>query len=257
MNVILRGGGTLTRGRLPVAGSTVTLHGVVPPSDHHADQGRADRRVGAAPTWSPPGAGSLKVIGSYRLDDPDGRVGMEIHIVDAGGTILQVPLTYRDEPLVEADEALITEMQHSVLGTRWVYDGLRDPLLVVMLAGVTMTGQGEALGMAVYDGRWYIAPTGVRVQGGGWTLERVPVDPSSSSATRPRAVLAQRPIHLHRASTRPAPDRAPRSGSPPPGQGFPPPSCSPRSTSGRPLDLTLVSDVRRPTASRPEHGMTD
>ena len=45
-----------------------------------------------------------------------------------------------------------------------------------MLAAVTMTGQGEALGMAVYDGRWYIAPTNVRIQGGGWTQERVPVD---------------------------------------------------------------------------------
>jgi hypothetical protein len=30
--------------------------------------------------------------------------------------------------------------------------------------------------MAVYDGRWYIAPTNVRIEGGGWTLERVPVD---------------------------------------------------------------------------------
>jgi len=39
-----------------------------------------------------------------------------------------------------------------------------------------MTGQGEALGMAVYDGRWYIAPSNVRIQGGGWTEERVPVD---------------------------------------------------------------------------------
>jgi hypothetical protein len=45
-----------------------------------------------------------------------------------------------------------------------------------MLAAVTMTGQGEALGMAVYDGRWYIAPSSVRIHGGGWTLERVPVD---------------------------------------------------------------------------------
>jgi hypothetical protein len=45
-----------------------------------------------------------------------------------------------------------------------------------MLAGVAMTGQGEALGMAVYDGRWYIAPSNVRIQGGGWTEERVPVD---------------------------------------------------------------------------------
>ena len=39
-----------------------------------------------------------------------------------------------------------------------------------------MTGQGEALGMVVYDGRWYIAPSNVRIEGGGWTQERVPVD---------------------------------------------------------------------------------
>jgi Maltokinase N-terminal cap domain len=131
-----------------------------------------------APTqpWGPPGDVPIAVIGSYRFDDPDGRVGMEIHLVDARGTLLQVPLTYRDEPVAGSEQALITEMQHSVLGTRWVYDGLRDPRLVVMLAGVAMTGQGEALGMAAYDGRWYIAPTNVRIQGGGWTLERVPVD---------------------------------------------------------------------------------
>ena len=101
---------------------------------------------------------------------------MEIHLLDAGGMLLQVPLTYRDEPLTGAPDALITQMEHSVLGTRWVYDGLRDPRLVMMLAAVAMTGQGEALGMAVYDGRWHIAPTNVRIRGGGWTLERVPVD---------------------------------------------------------------------------------
>src|SRR6478752_2561777 len=131
-----------------------------------------------APTqpWGPPADVPIDVIGSYRFDDPDGRVGMETHLVNAGGTLLQVPLTYRDAPLDGFDDALITEMQHSVLGTRWVYDGLRDPRLVVMLAAVSMTGQGEALGMAVYDGRWYIAPTNVRIQGGGWCLERVPVD---------------------------------------------------------------------------------
>lgn len=67
-------------------------------------------------------------------------------------------------------------MQHSVLGTRWVYDGLLDPRFVLMLAGVAMTGQGEALGMAVYEGRWYIAPSNVRIHGGGWSNERVPVD---------------------------------------------------------------------------------
>lgn len=126
--------------------------------------------------WGPSAADPIDVIGSYRFDDPDGRVGMETHLVTAGGVVFQVPLTYRDEPLAGADAALITKMEHSVLGTRWVYDGLRDPLFVVMLAGVTMTGQGEALGMAVYEGRWYVAPTNVRITGGGWTLERVPVD---------------------------------------------------------------------------------
>jgi hypothetical protein len=126
--------------------------------------------------WGPLPGDPLEVIGSYRFDDPDGRVGMETHLVTAGGALLQVPLTYRDEPLPGADHALIGEMQHSVLGTRWVYDGLRDPLLVVMLAAVTMTGQGEALGMALYDGRWYVAPTNVRIHGGGWGQERVPVD---------------------------------------------------------------------------------
>ena len=30
--------------------------------------------------------------------------------------------------------------------------------------------------MAVYEGRWYVAPSNVRIQGGGWTQERVPVD---------------------------------------------------------------------------------
>ena len=134
--------------------------------------------AGWAPTqpWGPPADAPMDVIGSYRFDDPDGRVGMETHLVTAGGTLLHVPLTYRDEPLDGADDALITEMEHSVLGTRWVYDGLRDPRLVVMLAGVAMTGQGEALGMVEYDGRWYIAPSKVRIQGGGWTQERVPVD---------------------------------------------------------------------------------
>src|SRR6476659_4368350 len=132
-----------------------------------------------APTqpWGPSAAGPVDVIGSYRFDDPNGRVGMETHLVAAEGALLQVPLTYRDEPLAGAEGALITEMQHSVLGTRWVYDGLRDPRFVVLLAGVAMTGQGEALGMAVYDGRWHIAPSDVRILGGGWSSqERVAVD---------------------------------------------------------------------------------
>jgi hypothetical protein len=131
-----------------------------------------------APTrpWGPSASDEIDLIGSYRFDDPDGRVGMETFLATVGGTLFQIPLTYRDEPLEDSGTAFITEMQHSVLGTRWVYDGLLDPRFVLMLAGVAMTGQGEALGMVVYEGRWHVAPSNVRIHGGGWTQERVPVD---------------------------------------------------------------------------------
>ncbi|MEQ1873933.1 MAG: hypothetical protein ABL953_09410 [Ilumatobacteraceae bacterium] len=126
--------------------------------------------------WGPPADTPVTVIGAFRFDDPQGAVGMETFLATAGDQLLQVPLTYRDAPLEGADDALISEMDHSALGRRWVYDGLRDPLYLVMLAAVAMTGQGEALGMAEYESRWYIAPSGVRIQGGEWSLERVPVD---------------------------------------------------------------------------------
>ena len=137
-------------------------------------------------SWGPSPGDEVAVVGSFRFDDPEGRVGMEDHLVSAGGAILHVPLTYRDAPLEGAEAGLICEMEHSALGTRWVYDGLRDPRFVTMLAGVTMTGQGEAIGMVLHEDRWYVAPTNVRIQGGGWTLERVALDgfePVSDDAT--------------------------------------------------------------------------
>ena len=127
-------------------------------------------------TWGPSADDPITLLGSYRFDDPEGRVGLETHLVSSGATLFQVPLSYRDEPLEGAEEALITQVEHSVLGTRWVYDGLGDPRFVIMLAAVAMTGQGEALGMAQFDDRWYIAPSNVRIHGGGWTQDRVPVD---------------------------------------------------------------------------------
>jgi Maltokinase N-terminal cap domain len=127
-------------------------------------------------SWGPSAHDSITVVGAFRFDDPDGRVGLETHIVSAGDTLFQVPLTYRDEPLEGAGDALITPMEHSVLGHRWVYDGLRDPRFVVMLAAVAMTGQGEALGMVQVKGRWLVAPSNIRIHGGGWTQGPVPVD---------------------------------------------------------------------------------
>ena len=152
---------------------------------------KAELIAGWAPTqpWGPPSDTTMEVIGSFRFDDPDGRVGMETHLLAAGDTLFQVPLTYRDTPLDGASGSLVGNMHHSVLGTRWVYDGLADSQFLVMLVGVAMTGQGEALGMAVYDGRWYVAPANVRIQGGGWTQERVPVDRFEVQAEDAAAVV--------------------------------------------------------------------
>lgn len=141
--------------------------------------------------WGPPTDAPVEVIGAYRFDDPDNRVGMETHLVEADGKLFQVPLTYRDEPVAGAEDALITEMHHSALGTRWVYDGLRDDRYLLMLAAVTMTGQGEALGLAEVEGRWFIAPTNVRIEGGGWSLDRVPVDGFAAASVDSETVELQ------------------------------------------------------------------
>ena len=75
--------------------------------------------------------------GGFRLDDPTGEVGIEFMVVtDVAGeqeTAYLVPMTYRSAPLEGADAALIGTTEHGVLGTRWVYDGERDPVAVTQL----------------------------------------------------------------------------------------------------------------------------
>jgi hypothetical protein len=172
---------------------------------------KAEAIAAWAPTqrWGPPASSAIDVIGSFRFDDPDGRVGMETHLVTAGDTLLQVPLTYRDAPLDGAAGHLITEMEHSELGNRWVYDGLGDPLFVTMLAVVSLTGQGEAIGIVELKERSYVAPSNVRIQGGGWTPKVAPVDGFSEvSADERTTVLANDRFELtvfRRPATGPAP----------------------------------------------------
>ena len=125
--------------------------------------------------------GEVETVGAFRFDDPAASVGIETHLASAGGHVFQVPLTYRDAPLpdderVGDDDPFVCEMEHSALGTRYVHDGLGDARFLTMLAAVAMTGQGEALGMAQYDGRWFVAPADTRIEGGGWTSERVALD---------------------------------------------------------------------------------
>lgn len=80
---------------------------------------------------------SVRRLASWRLADPAGEVGVEVLIVaDVSGpspVVYQVPLTYRGAPLPEIDHALVGVTEHSVLGTRWVYDAPHDPVYAVQL----------------------------------------------------------------------------------------------------------------------------
>lgn len=94
-------------------------------------------------------AEDVRMIASFRFDDPAGDVGCETHIVavdlpERGDIVVQVPLTYRGAPLEGApQEALVTTMDHSVLGRRWVYDAAHDPIYVTELL-LSITDAGSA-----------------------------------------------------------------------------------------------------------------
>jgi hypothetical protein len=95
-------------------------------------------------TGAPP---ALSRAGGFRLDDPAGEVGLEFMVVTdgAGGgeTTYFVPLAYRGAPLEGADDGLVGTSEHGVLGTRWIYDGARDPVAVDRLLAF-VCGDAEA-----------------------------------------------------------------------------------------------------------------
>jgi Maltokinase N-terminal cap domain len=88
-------------------------------------------------------APELDRAGGFRLDDPEGEVGIEFMAVTdaATGTTYHVPLTYRAQALPGADHGLITTAEHGVLGRRWIYDGSYDLALTTQLVALL---QGEA-----------------------------------------------------------------------------------------------------------------
>jgi len=100
------------------------------------------------------GAGEpeLAKAGGFRLDDPQGEVGIEFMLVaDTSGVrpvTYLVPVTYRGAPLDGADHALIGTMEHGVLGPRWAYDGCHDPVLVAQLLAL-IDGRAEAQAQSI------------------------------------------------------------------------------------------------------------
>lgn len=118
--------------------------------------------------WFTGEAGELTSVGAYRFDDPEGEVGVETLLVQAqGGSVLQVPLTYRATPLADADDSLIGTLQHSVLGTRWVYDGVGDPVYLQTVAAAIIGAQSQVEQYLEVEGeRVYREPT-AKVVGSG------------------------------------------------------------------------------------------
>jgi hypothetical protein len=82
----------------------------------------------------------LTKAGGFRLDDPQGEVGIEFMLVNDGSgerpTTYQVPMTYRAQALAGADGALIGTAEHGVLGHRWIYDAAHDPVLIAQLVAL-------------------------------------------------------------------------------------------------------------------------
>jgi hypothetical protein len=78
------------------------------------------------------GGPSFRPVGYFRFEDPAGDVGIETHLIADGPVLYQLPMTYRGAPAPEggplAPSALIATAEHSVLGTRWSYDGETDPV---------------------------------------------------------------------------------------------------------------------------------
>ena len=124
--------------------------------------------------WLPsrPGAPDvvgLRQLGAYRFDDPAGEVGLRV-VPAAGrrrGPVLHVPLTYRAAPLEGAEDHLIGTTEHSVLGTRWVYDACGDPVWATALATAALTGGSQADEVVVgADGEHRRRPTATVVGSG-------------------------------------------------------------------------------------------
>ncbi|MDI5965613.1 maltokinase N-terminal cap-like domain-containing protein [Streptantibioticus silvisoli] len=92
--------------------------------------------------------------GGFRLDDPAGEVGIEFFVATDGSgerpVPYLVPLSYRGAPLDGAEHALIGTSEHGVLGTRWVYDGTHDPVLLAQLLAF-VGGGAEAQAQSVSD----------------------------------------------------------------------------------------------------------
>lgn len=94
--------------------------------------------------WFAGPAGDLERLAAYRFDDPAGEVGIETILVGTARGTFQVPLTYRGAPLAGGEDLLVGTTEHSVLGRRWVYDAVGDPVYAAALTAAVLADAGQA-----------------------------------------------------------------------------------------------------------------
>ncbi|HET9380760.1 MAG TPA: 1,4-alpha-glucan branching protein [Streptomyces sp.] len=144
----------------------------------------------------------LARAGGFRLDDPEGEVGIEFMVVtDTSGrepATYLVPLTYRGAPLDAARDALLGTPEHGVLGKRWVYDGCHDPVLVAELAAL-FEGKAEPQAQSLTDtpdrevGGVYAGQDPVPARFGTVTETEEGTELSAPGGTRLRVLRRPRP----------------------------------------------------------------
>jgi hypothetical protein len=155
-------------------------------------------------TWllSQPWAAGRSVaekVAEYRFDDPAGEVGVETILWRTeDGSVIQTPLTYRASALEGAEDALVGTSEHSVLGTRWVYDGCADPVWAATLATAILTGGTQAQMVIEHDGQLVDVPARMQVRGSGSAAAEVPTVSSVDSVADngPVTTVAAGPVAI-------------------------------------------------------------
>lgn len=148
-------------------------------------------------SWFDGDASKLESLGGYRLDDPEGEVGLEGVLVTAGGdTVYHVPMTYRGSLREGGEAALMGISEHGVLGTRWISDAAGDPVYRAVIAKLIATGAPQAEEFVQgADGTQKLRDPAVRIEGSGKAGDQVPNLESATlenvgSRTRVEADLA-------------------------------------------------------------------
>jgi len=112
--------------------------------------------------------------------------------VRRAGEVLHLPVTYRGAPLDGAEAHLITTLEHSALGRRWVYDAAGDPVALGCYAAARAGRRQQAIfepwdGTAVVGQRPQTVTLTVAGEGPGGgevQLVRVPGDLTGYPAAR-------------------------------------------------------------------------